>query len=184
MKAENAQGAASATSADSAACQYLTFDLGSDEFALDIRSVREIIQFTMLTSVPMMPSFIRGVINLRGAVVPVIDLQCRFGRSAATVGKKTCIIIFEGKREDKDVTLGLMVDSVNVVMDIAGSDIEPAPEFGTTIHRNFIQGMGKVNGEFIVILNPERAMDVDEMVEVAERAHVHAHAHAPETAYA
>lgn len=151
-------------------CQYLTFNLGDEKFALDIRCVREIIQYTVLTTVPMMPAFIRGVINLRGSVVPVIDLQCRFGRNTATVGKRTCIIIFEGKREDKDVTLGLMVDAVNVVMDIAGSDIEPPPEFGTAIHRNFIHGMGKVGTEFIVILEPDRAMDMDEMVAEAEQA--------------
>lgn len=169
MKAADAK---SAVSADSAACQYLTFDLGSDEFALDIRSVREIIQFTTLTSVPMMPLFIRGVINLRGAVVPVIDLHCRFGRASAVVGKKTCIIIFETKRDDKDVTLGLMVDAVNVVMEIARENIEPPPEFGTTIHRNFIHGMGKVGAEFIVILDPDRAMDVEEMAVEAEVATV------------
>lgn len=169
MKAADAK---IAVSADSAACQYLTFDLGSDEFALDIRSVREIIQFTTLTSVPMMPSFIRGVINLRGAVVPVIDLHCRFGRASAVVGKRTCIIIFETKRDDKDVTLGLMVDAVNVVMEIARENIEPPPEFGTTIHRNFIHGMGKVGAEFIVILDPDRAMDVEEMAVEAEVATV------------
>lgn len=161
---------ANTLSADGVACQYLTFDLGLDEFALDIRSVREIIQFSALTSVPMMPSFIRGVINLRGAVVPVIDLHCRFGRSRATVGKRTCIIIFEAKRDDKEVTLGLMVDAVNVVMEIAAEHIEPAPEFGTAIHRNFIQGMGKVGAEFIVILDPERAMDVEAMAGEAEAA--------------
>ncbi len=155
---------------ESAVCQYLTFDLGGEEFALDIRTVREIIQFTQLTSVPLMPDFVRGVINLRGAVVPVIDLQRRLGQTRAVVGKKTCIIIFETQRDEKDVTLGLMVDAVSEVVDIAQSDIEPAPEFGSVIHRNFIQGMGKVSGEFIVILNPDRAMDVEEMAVEAETA--------------
>ena len=150
-------------------CQYLTFDLGGEEFALDIASVREIIQFAQLTSVPLMPDFVRGVINLRGAVVPVIDLQRRLGRSRSMVGKKTCIIIFETQRADKEVTLGLMVDAVSEVVDIALTDIEPAPEFGTIIHRNFIQGMGKVAGEFIVILNPDRAMDIEEMVSETEQ---------------
>ena len=150
-------------------CQYLTFDLGGAEFALDIASVREIIQFAQLTSVPLMPDFVRGVINLRGAVVPVIDLQRRLGQSRSIVGKKTCIIIFETQRDDKDVTLGLMVDAVSEVVDIALTDIEPAPEFGTVIHRNFIHGMGKVAGEFIVILNPDRAMDIEDMVSETEQ---------------
>ena len=150
--------------------QYLTFVLGAEEFALDIRCVREIIQFSRMTTVPLMPEFVRGVINLRGAVVPVIDLQRRFGRAMATIGKKTCIIIFETQQEDKEVTLGLMVDAVSEVLDIASSHIEPAPDFGTIIHKDFIQGMGKVADGFIVILNPARAMDIDGMVAEAEQA--------------
>jgi purine-binding chemotaxis protein CheW len=158
------------SNAGGAISQYLTFHLGAEKFALDIRCVREIIQHSAMTLVPLMPVFIRGVINLRGAVVPVIDLQARFGRQSADVGKKTCIIIFEAKREDSDVTLGLMVEAVSEVLDIAPQDIEPPPEFGTAIHRQFIQGMGKVGTEFIVILAPERAMDMDAMAAETEQA--------------
>ncbi len=145
------------------ALQYLTFQLGDEVFAMDIRSVREIIQFGAITIVPLMPEFVRGVINLRGAVVPVIDLQSRFGRSTGQVGKKTCIVIFDTVTEDEKVSLGLMVDAVSEVIDIADADIEPPPQFGTSIARDFIRGMGKVGGAFIVILEPERALNVEDM---------------------
>lgn len=152
------------------ALQYLTFSLGEEVFAMDIRSVREIIQYGSMTTVPLMPEFVRGVINLRGSVVPVIDLQSRFGRSRAQVGKKTCIIIFDATVEDEKVELGLLVDAVSEVIDIALAHIEQPPQFGTSIRRDFIHGMGKVGGEFIVILAPERALDINEMANLAEQA--------------
>ncbi len=150
------------------ALQYLTFSLGDEVFAMDIRSVREIIQHGAMTVVPLMPEFVRGIINLRGAVVPVIDLQSRFGRAPAQVGKKTCIIIFDVGPEGDKVQLGLMVDAVSEVIDIPLSHIEPPPQFGTTIQREFIHGLGKVGSEFIVILEPERALNIDDMVALAE----------------
>ena len=150
--------------------QYLTYSLGEETFAMDIRSVREIIQYGAMTEVPLMPEFVRGVINLRGAVVPVIDLQSRFGRPAAQIGKKTCIIIFDALQEGEKVELGLLVDAVSEVIDIADDAIEPAPQFGASIRREFIRGMGKVGGAFIVILAPERALDVSEMAALAESA--------------
>ena len=152
------------------ALQYLTFSLGDEVFAMDIRSVREIIQYGSMTTVPLMPEFVRGVINLRGSVVPVIDLQSRFGRSRAQVGKKTCIIIFDATVDDEKVELGLLVDAVSEVIDIALAHIEQPPQFGTSIRRDFIHGMGKVGGEFIVILAPERALDINEMANLAEQA--------------
>lgn len=148
--------------------QYLTFSLGDEVFAIDIRAVREIIQYASMTTVPLMPDFVRGVINLRGAVVPVIDLQSRFGRRAATVGKKTCVVIFDAVRDGEKVELGLMVDAVSEVVEIAATSIEPPPQFGATIQREFIKGMGKVDGEFIVILEPERALDIDDMAQKVE----------------
>ncbi|BCO29386.1 chemotaxis protein CheW [Rhodoferax lithotrophicus] len=151
------------------ALQYLTFSLGDEVFAMDIRIVREIIQHGAMTVVPLMPEFVRGVINLRGAVVPVIDLQSRFGRGAARVGKKTCVIIFDVGPEGDRVELGLMVDAVSEVIDIAASQIEPPPQFGTSIAREFIRGLGKVGSEFIVILEPDRALNVDDMVALAEQ---------------
>ncbi len=149
--------------------QYLTFTLGDEVFAMDIRSVREIIQHGSMTIVPLMPAFVRGIINLRGAVVPVIDLQSRFGRANAQIGKKTCVIIFDVGAEGDKVELGLMVDAVSEVIDIAPSQIEPPPQFGTTISREYIRGLGKVGSEFIVILEPERALNIDDMVAITER---------------
>jgi purine-binding chemotaxis protein CheW len=148
--------------------QYLTFSLGEEVFAMDIRTVREIIQYGPMTTVPLMPGFVRGVINLRGAVVPVIDLQARFGRAAAQVGKKTCIVIFDAVRADERVELGLLVDAVSEVIEIAPGQIEPPPNFGTAVRRDFIRGMGKVASRFVIILEPDKAFDVEEMAGLCE----------------
>lgn len=155
--------------AENSSSQYLTFALGDDVFAMDIRTVREIIQYSAMTTVPLMPDFVHGVINLRGAVVPVIDLQARFGRRPAGVNKKTCIIIVDLSRENEKVELGLMVDAVIEVIDIPQTQIEPPPQFGASIQRDFILGMGKVAGEFIVILEPERALSIDDMAPLVEK---------------
>ena len=151
-----------------APAQYLTFTLGNEVFAMDIRTVREIIQYGPMTSVPLMPDFVRGVINLRGAVVPVIDLQARFGRAPADIGKKTCIVIFDSLRDDERVELGLLVDAVSEVIEIASAEIEPPPNFGTAVRRDFIRGMGKVASGFVIILEPDRAFDVNEMASLCE----------------
>jgi len=133
--------------------QYLTFNLGGDTFALGILGIKEIIEYGGLTSVPMMPECIRGVINLRGAVVPVIDLASRFGRSLATIGRRSCIVIVELRQDGDLQTVGVLVDAVNAVIDIAPADIEPAPSFGSRIRGDFIAGMGKVAGKFVILLN-------------------------------
>jgi len=164
----NAAKAAGATAPGLA--QYLTFQLGSEVFALDIRSVREIIQCCPMTAVPLMPDFVRGVINLRGAVVPVIDLHARFGRPAATVGKKTCIVIFDSLRDGERVELGLLVDAVSEVLDIADDAVEPPPNFGSAVRRDFISGMGKVGPRFVIILDPAKAFDVAEMAALCASA--------------
>lgn len=153
-----------------ASAQYLTFMLAEGVFAMDIATVREIIQHCQMTTVPLMPSFVRGVMNLRGAVVPVIDLQARLGKPNATVGKKTCVVIFDVLREGERVELGLMVDAVSEVIEIPSSDIEPPPQFGSAIKRDFIRGMGKVDGRFVIILDPERALNIDDMTAMVERS--------------
>jgi purine-binding chemotaxis protein CheW len=158
-----AAAAAGTAAGREAAAQYLTFTLGEEVFAMDIRTVREIIQVGPMTTVPLMPGFVRGVINLRGAVVPVIDLHARFGRPAARIGKKTCIVIFDAVRDGERVELGLLVDAVSEVIEIAPEAIEPPPNFGTAVRRDFIRGMGKVASRFVVILEPDRAFDVNEM---------------------
>ena len=172
MKTERSLSRASVAPAVAAepSAQFLTFTLGAEVFAMDIRTVREIIQYGPMTTVPLMPDFVRGVINLRGAVVPVIDLQARFGRPAAQVGKKTCIVIFDSLRQDERVELGLLVDAVSEVIDIAPQEIEPPPNFGTAVRRDFIRGMGKVANRFVIILEPDKAFDVGEMAELCESA--------------
>src|SRR3954452_13209866 len=134
------------------ACQYLTFTLGSEIFAIGILAIKEIIEYSSLTTVPMMPTYVRGVINLRGAVVPVLDLSVRFGKAPSPVTKKTCIVIIEissaGERQD----VGIVADAVDSVLDIPPDQIEPPPAFGARIGTDFIEGMGKVNGRFVILL--------------------------------
>lgn len=162
-KESQSQSQARGPGVEEAARQYLTFTLGEEVFAMDIRTVREIIQYGPTTTMPLMPSFVRGVINLRGAVVPVIDLQARFGRPLAKVGKKTCVVIFDAAQDGDRADLGLMVDAVSEVIEIEASQIEPPPNFGAGVRRDFIRGMGKVGGRFVIILEPDRAFDVEEM---------------------
>ena len=152
------------------AAQFLTFSLGEEVFGMDIRTVREIIQVGPMTTVPLMPTFVRGIINLRGAVVPVIDLHVRFGRTPARVTKKTCIVIFDAQRGSERVELGLLVDAVSEVIDIASHDIETPPDFGTAVRRDFIRGMGRVGQRFVIVLDPDRAFDVDDMAQLCERS--------------
>lgn len=145
--------------------QYLAFTLNGEIFAIDILQIREIIEYGQLTEVPMMPTSVRGVINLRGAVVPVIDLSARFGRDRSAVARRTCIVIVEIAEDDKTQTLGVMVDAVNEVLEIP--DIEPTPSFGARIRTDFIAGMGRVNGHFVIILDVARVFSVDEISDLA-----------------
>ena len=143
--------------------QYLTFMLNGEPFAIGILCIKEIIEYSGLTEVPMMPECIRGVINLRGAVLPVLDLAVRFGKKSGEVTKKTCIVIVEVKVGDECQDMGVVVDAVNAVLEIPRSDIEPAPAFGSKIRTDFIEGMGKVNGNFVILLNVSQVLSVDEL---------------------
>ncbi|WP_027211392.1 chemotaxis protein CheW [Burkholderia sp. WSM2232] len=154
--------------------QVLTFMLANEAFGIGILSIKEIISYTAMTTVPMMPSLARGVINLRGAVVPVMDLLARFGRPSSEVTKRTCIVIVEvqlaGERQD----IGIVVDAVNEVLEIPASDIEPPPSFGSSIRTEFIQGMGKVRGKFVILLALQHMMSASDMAALqtaAETAH-------------
>jgi len=147
--------------------QYLTFMLGRETYAAGILRIREILEYEAPTDVPLMPKFMRGVVNLRGAVVPVIDLCARFGRESAPVSKRTCIVIAEaGSGEDRQ-TLGVVVDAVNEVLEIPASDIEPPPSFGSSVRVDFIHGMGKVRDKFVIILDLDRVLAVEEMESLA-----------------
>jgi len=147
--------------------QYLTFVLGRETFALGILGIKEILEYQAPTDVPMMPAFVRGVVNLRGMVVPVIDLCARFGRASAVVSKKTCIVIVETLHETESQVLGILVDAVNEVLEIPHTDIEPAPSFGSSVRTDFIQGMGKVREKFVVILDVDSVLSFDEMETLA-----------------
>lgn len=146
-----------------AAALYLAFRLADEVYAIDILRIREILEYSMPTSVPMMPPSVRGVINLRGAVVPVIDLAVRFGREATGVGKRTCIVIVEAAHAGAIQILGLMVDGVNAVLEIGADSIEQPPAFGTRVNTEFIAGMARVNGRFVIILDIARVLSIDEM---------------------
>lgn len=143
--------------------QYLTFMLTGESYAINIRCIKEIIQYGELTEVPRMPDFIRGVINLRGAVVPVIDLSARFGKAPTAIGRSNCIIIIEIEVSGETQNIGVMVDAVNAVLEIPATEIEPAPKFGSNIHTDFIAGMGKIEGKFVIILNVQYVLSMDDM---------------------
>jgi purine-binding chemotaxis protein CheW len=143
--------------------QYLTFLLGKEMFAINILGIKEIIEYGNLTSVPMMPGFIRGVINLRGAVVPVVDLSARFGRAASVVTRRSCIVIIETESEGEKQDIGVMVDSVSEVLEIPAAEIEPAPSFGVKIRADFINGMGKVKDKFVIILDVVKVLSANEL---------------------
>jgi len=143
--------------------QYLTFMLSGETYAISILRIKEIIQYGQLTEVPRMPDFIRGVINLRGAVVPVIDLSARFGKPTTALGRRNCIIIIEVEAGAETQSVGVMVDAVNAVLEIPAAEIEPAPSFGTHIRADFIAGMGKINGKFVIILNIQHVLSMDDM---------------------
>jgi purine-binding chemotaxis protein CheW len=144
--------------------QYLIFTVAGESFAIDILHIKEIIEFGAMTDVPMMPEAVRGVINLRGAVVPVIDLAARFGRGRTSVGRRTCTIIVELLQDDTHHDVGVVVDAVNEVIEIAASDIEAAPAFGRGLSADFIAGMGKVDGRFVILLDIDKVLGLSDLV--------------------
>ena len=141
--------------------QYLTFMSGGETYAIGILRIKEIIQNGQLTAVPQMPDSILGVINLRGAVVPVIDLSARFGKNPTAVGKRNCIIIIDVASGAQTNNVGVMVDAVNAVLDIPSTEIEPPPSFSAGIRADFIDGMGKIDSKFVIILNVQQVLAMD-----------------------
>ncbi len=150
--------------------QYLTFTLQGSVYGLDILQVREIIEYVRPTSVPMMPESMHGVINLRGRVVPVIDMARRFGGGATELRPRTCIVIVEVRTHFGALALGILVDGVNSVLDLSPAQIEPPPAFGAGLRRDFIQGMARTDAGFIVLLHIARVLAEDEISSVAHAA--------------
>ncbi|MCM0081970.1 chemotaxis protein CheW [Geomonas sp. Red32] len=136
--------------------QYLTFKLEEEMFALEIAKVREVLDFTTTTKVPQTPDYMRGVINLRGSVVPVLDLRQKFGMARAEKTVNTCVIIVEVELDGEKVVMGAMADAVQEVLDLEASQIEPPPRIGTRLNIDFLKGMGKHNDQFIIILDIDR----------------------------
>ncbi len=143
--------------------QYLTFKLGDEVFALDISKVREVLDFTTITKVPRTPDFMRGVINLRGSVVPVVDLRLKFGMTMTENTVNTCVIITEVQVDGESTVLGALADSVQEVVDLEPDRIEPAPRIGTKLRTEFIRGMGKHNDRFVIILDIDKIFSTDEL---------------------
>lgn len=144
--------------------QYLSFHLDEEEFALEISRVREVLDFTKITKVPQSPAFMRGVINLRGSVVPVVDLKDKFGIGRTDKTVLTRIIICEIMIDEGMTVIGALADSVHEVMDIEPENIEPAPKIGTRLNTEFLKGMGKRDEEFIMILDIDKVFSIDELM--------------------
>lgn len=153
------------------ALQCLTFSLSEELVAIDIKDVREIIQHANVTPVPLMPEFIRGVINLRGAVVPVIDMMARFGMGRSPLAKRTSIIIYHSESQGERVELGLLVGAVSEVVDVGERDIEAVPSFGTSVRRDYVRSLGRVHDKFVPILDCDRALNMDNMAELVGKLH-------------
>jgi purine-binding chemotaxis protein CheW len=150
--------------------KYLTFQLGEEAYGLEILRVQEIIGMMSVTRVPGTPEFVRGVINLRGKVIPVVDLRLKFGLERQTDTEKTCIIVAQVVRAEKEVTMGIIVDEVLEVLDIAGDRIEPPPSFGSAVDTDFIFGMGKVGRKVVMLLDVDRVLSNGEFALVDQAA--------------
>jgi purine-binding chemotaxis protein CheW len=162
-----AQGTSGNMGADNVA-QFLTFVLNTEVYGINILNIKEIVDYGGITKVPMMPEFIAGVINLRGSVVPVVDLSLRFSALPAQRTKRSSIIILELDYEGQKLEVGVSVDMVNEVLDILSGEIEPVPSFGTKIRTDFISGMGKVNDQLLVLLDIENILSIEELSVVEE----------------
>jgi purine-binding chemotaxis protein CheW len=169
MNSRHALALAVADEDDSAAeqqRQYLTFRLGEESYALGLMSVKEIIEYGGVTQVPMMPGFVRGVINLRGRVVPVIDLANRLRSESAAVTRRTCIVIVEVTNDGEAQDMGIIVDAVSQVVDIPPQSVEPGPSFGAKVRADFIAGMGKLDEGFVIMLDIDRVLAGEDMTAV------------------
>ena len=149
--------------------KYLTFTLAEEAYGIGILKIKEIIGMMPITSVPQTPKFVKGVINLRGKVIPVLDLRLRFGMEEIGYTERTCIIVVEIERLDGDAVIGIVVDAVSEVLNIKAQDIEETPTFGSNLNTDFILGMAKMDGEVKILLDIDRVLTDNEM-EILESA--------------
>ena len=148
--------------------QYLTFLLAGEEYAISILKVKEIIEYDTVTVVPKTPKWIRGVINLRGSVVPVVDLAVKFGLEERPVTRTSCIVILEGQLENQNTTMGIVADAVSQVMDLAEQDIREVPEFGTRVQVNYLLGMAQLGKKFALLLDVDKVLSTDELLNLEQ----------------
>ena len=148
--------------------QYLTFFIREEEYAARILRVKEIIEFERVTRVPAMPVHVRGVINLRGAVLPVVDLAAKFGHGPSAPTRTTCIIVVETQLHGDSIVVGLMADAVSEVVDIGDDAIEPPPSFGTHVRVDFLTGMGKLDNRLVLVLDIDRVLSPVEIQQTIE----------------
>lgn len=156
------------TSENSTTNQYLAFKLGEEVYAVEVAKVREILDFPPITKVPRTPDFMRGVINLRGSVVPVVDMRLKFGMSITEKSVNTCIIVVEAVVENEITTIGALADSVQEVFELSNASIEPPPKIGTRLKVEFLKGMGKIGESFLMILDIDRVFSSSELMMVKD----------------
>lgn len=143
--------------------QYLSFFIAGEEYAVGILQVREIIEYESVTRVPGAPEWIRGVTNLRGSVLPVIDLGMKFGLPPSTINRRSCIVVVEVAFQEAKLVMGLLADAVGQVLDLGAGDIELPPAFGTRVHADYLSGLGKSGKKFILLLNIDRVLTSQEL---------------------
>jgi purine-binding chemotaxis protein CheW len=156
-----------ASQAERMAGKYLTFDLAEEEYGLEILRVREIIGMMEITPVPRTPEFVRGVINLRGKVIPVVDLRLKFGLPFREPDERTCVIVVEVQNPEGTVQMGIVVDRVNEVVDVKPTDLEPTPSFGVSLDTSFILGMAKVGEKVKILLDIDRVLTSQEVAAIS-----------------
>jgi purine-binding chemotaxis protein CheW len=148
--------------------QYLTFFTAGEEYAFDLLKIREVIEYTAVTAVPDTPAWIRGVTNLRGSVLPVVDLAIKFGLPASAITKFSCVVVTEVEYEGESLTMGVLADSVSQVMDFSANDIETPPPFGTRVRIEYLLGMGRMGRKFCLILDVDKVLGRDELLAVVQ----------------
>lgn len=147
--------------------QFLTFFLGGEEYAISLLKVKEIIEYDVVTKVPKTPEWVRGVINLRGSVVPVVDLAIKFRQAPSQIGRLTCIVIAEVECDGESSVMGVVADAVSQVIDLKAEEIEPAPNFGTRVKVDYLLGMAKAGKKFCLMLDSDKILSTDELLELA-----------------
>lgn len=168
MVKDTNQELVNAISGEGAGHQFLTFQVNDQRLAVEILRIREIIEFGRITVIPMAQQFIRGVINLRGSVVPVVDLSARFGQGETNMNNRTCVVILESRLGEGNQIVGFIVDAVNAVVDIGTNLISAPPQFGAAVKTDFLQGIGKVDDDFVLLLNTEKLLDFEIPSEISE----------------